>query len=92
MSVQLDRASEALIREKVASGRYRDSAAVIREALAALDERDRFQRLRDLVADGFASAERGELIELTPELMEELAREADEMDRLGQPPNPDVCP
>jgi putative addiction module CopG family antidote len=92
MAVQLDRESESLIQQKVASGRYRDAAAVIREALEALEERERLHQLRALVADGFASAEDGELFELTPELMAELAREGDELDRVGQPPNPDVCP
>ena len=92
MTVQPDTASEALIRQKVASGQYSDAAEVIRAALDALEERERFQRLRGLIAEGFASAERGELVELTPELMDELAREADEMTRLGTRPNPDVCP
>lgn len=92
MIVQLDTASESLIREKVASGRYGDEAEVIRAALDALEEREQFQRLRGLVAEGFASAEGGDLVELTPELMDELAREADEMERLGRQPNPAVCP
>lgn len=92
MAVQLDTASESLIRQKVASGRYGDEADVIRAALDALEERERLQRLRGLVAEGFASAEHGELVELTPELLDELAREADEMIRLGKKPNPDVCP
>ena len=92
MAVQLDTQSESLIRQKVASGRYQDEAAVVREALDALEERERLHRLRELVADGLASAEQGELIELTAELMDELSREADESDRLGQEPNPDVCP
>jgi putative addiction module CopG family antidote len=92
MIVQLDVESEDLIQQKVASGRYHDAAAVIREALDALEERERLQRLRNLVAEGFASAERGDLVELTPQLMEELIREGEEMDRLGQPLDPDVCP
>ena len=92
MNVQLDRETEALVRAKVASGRYGGDADVIRAALRALDDRERLERLRVLVADGFAPAERGELIELTDEHMDELSREADEMVRLGKQPNPDVCP
>lgn len=91
-SVELDSESESAIRQKVAGGRYGDAATVIREALETLEERERQLRLRALVLEGFASAEHGELTELTPELMEELAREADEMERLGRQPNPDVCP
>ena len=92
MAMQLDTEAESVIREKVASGRYPDAATVIREALAALEERERLHRLRALVADGFASAERGALTELTPEHMEEPTRPADESERLGRQPNPDVCP
>jgi len=92
MTVQLDTASESLIRRKVASGRYGDEAEGIRAALDALEDRERFHRLRALVAEGFASAEGGEPVELTPGLMHELTREADEMERLGRQPNPDVCP
>jgi len=92
MTVQLEVESADLIQQKVASGRYRDAAAVIREALDALEERERLQRLRALVADGFASAEEGDLVELTPELMEEPVPEGEELDRLGQPIDPDVCP
>ena len=70
-------------------GRWR---AVNREALRALDDRERLERLRVLVGEGFAQAERGELIELTGERMDELTRMAEEMVRLGTQSNPDVCP
>jgi hypothetical protein len=39
-----------------------------------------------------AEIERGEGYEWTPELMEEISREADEQIRLGRLPKPDVCP
>lgn len=92
MTIQLDTESAVLIREKVASGRYRDAAEVIREALSALDDRDRFEHLRAKVAAGFAQAERGELIDYTPELREELIRSAIRRAQAGEKPNPDVCP
>jgi antitoxin ParD1/3/4 len=84
---------EERIREKVESGQYEDSSEVIRAAMRLLDKRDlRLQELRASIAEGLAAAERGEAHELTPELWEEIEREADEMIRLGVPPNPDVCP
>lgn len=54
-----------------------------------LDEHDRqLQRLREAMAEG----EEGEAIPCTPELMEQIGREADEMDRRGEQPHPDACP
>jgi hypothetical protein len=48
---------------------------------------------QQLTRDGtLAELERGEGIELTPEVMEEISREADELIRLGVLPKPDVCP
>jgi putative addiction module CopG family antidote len=92
MTVQLDAESEVLIHEKVASGRYRDAAEVVREALRALDERERFEQLRGKVAAGFAQADRGDLIDYTAELRDELIRSALRRAQAGEQPNPDVCP
>jgi putative addiction module CopG family antidote len=76
MAVTLDTVSEKLIREKVASGRYQDEAEVIRAALQALEERERFEQLRAKVAAGYREAERGELVVYTPQLREEIIRSA----------------
>jgi putative addiction module CopG family antidote len=92
MVFEIDTASERLIRERVASGRYRDTAEVVREALDALAEREQLKRLRALVLEGFESAKNGEMVELTAELMEDLACEASERTRLGLRPDPNVCP
>ena len=52
----------------------------------------RVQEIRASIEEGLAELERGEGIELTPEVMEEISREADELTRLGVLPKPDVCP
>jgi antitoxin ParD1/3/4 len=84
---------EASIRQKVESGRFGTETDVVRAALQLLDAREqRLHQLRASIAEGFAAIERGEGIELTPEVMEEIDREADEMVRLGQEPDPDVRP
>lgn len=90
MMMHLPADLHATIRQRVASGDYGDETAVIRAALAALDARnhERLRVLRAKVAAGFAEAERGEVVEWTPELMDELEREADEMDRRGEPLDP----
>lgn len=93
MSIHVPVDLEEQIRQKVESGEYDDPSAVIRAAIRLLDKHDlRLQELRESIAEGLAAAERGEARELTPELWEEIEREADEMIRLGVPPNPDVCP
>ena len=90
--VHLDTVSEAPIRQNAMSGRYGEVADVVREALRLLDERDRTERLRALIAEGVAAAERGEFVALTPELLDQVTREVEELARLGRQPSPDVCP
>ena len=88
MVIQIPVDVEAEIREKVASGHYPDGAAVMREAMAALDERDRRRRLLDLLAE----ADEDEVIPYSPTFMTETSRLADEDDCLGLPIDPDVRP
>lgn len=84
---------EERIRQKVESGQYDDPTAVIRAAIRLLDTRDqRLESLRASIAEGLAAIERGEGREWTPELMDEIDREADEGIRQGWQPKPDVCP
>ena len=93
MSVQVPPDVEANIRQIVERGRYHDATEVIRTAVRLLDVRDQqLERLRASVEAGFAAIERGEGIELTRELMDEIEREAEERARRGEQPNPDVCP
>jgi antitoxin ParD1/3/4 len=93
MAISVPADLEESIRQKVDSGRYGDASEVIRAALRLLEARDqRAQELRTSIAEGLAAIERGEGIELTPQLMADIDREADEQLRLGVPPNPDVCP
>lgn len=93
MSIHLPIDVEEQIREKVESGQYDDASDVIRAAMRLLDRRDqRLQELRTSIAEGLAAIERGEGIELTPDLWEEIEREADERMRRGLQPKPDVCP
>lgn len=89
MPIQLTPQAEARIREKVTSGLYANPEAAIEAAVRLLDEYDRrVQRLRVALAEG----EEGEALPWTPELMEQLSREAEEMQRRGETPDPDVCP
>ena len=93
MSVRLTPEVEALIRQKVDSGQYASADEVIQAAIRLLDERDqRLQHLRALLAVGLEQERRGELIDFTPELLDELDREVEELFQRGEQPSPDVCP
>ena len=88
MSVTLPSRLEDLIREKLETGLYPDADAVLDEALRLLDERDRFRRLKAALAEG----EQGDGIRFTPELMEQIKRDAERMEREGRDPKSEVCP
>ncbi len=91
MTMHLPADLHATIRQRVASGDYGDESEVIRAALAALTARDheRLQLLRAKVAEGFAEIERGEGIEWTPALMDDIEREVEELYLQGAQPDPD---
>jgi antitoxin ParD1/3/4 len=92
VNVSLTPQLEAMIQERVASGRYTDASEVVAEAMRLLEERERLDHLRSLLAVGMEKAKRGELVELTPELMAEIAQRARERVWRGEAPDPDVCP
>lgn len=84
---------EADIRQRIESGEYADESEVVRKALRTLQaSEERIREIRASIEEGMAEIEDGGGYEWTPELMEEIRREADEMIRLGRLPKPDVCP
>ena len=92
MNVSLTPELEAMIRQQVDSGRYNNASEVVREALRLLDEHQRVQHLRSLLAVGLEQAQRGELVEFTPELLDDISRRAKERFLRDEEPDPDVCP
>jgi putative addiction module CopG family antidote len=82
----------ALVKSKVASGRYSDSEAVLREALELLEEQEQLERLRAALAIGEEQFERGEYVEYTPTFMEGAKRRARENMEKGHKVSPDVLP
>jgi antitoxin ParD1/3/4 len=92
MSVTLTPQLEAMIRERVESGRYDNANDVVREALRLLEEREQLEHLRSLLAVGLEQSRRGEVAEFTPERAEEIRRRAKEAYLRGDKPKPDVCP
>jgi antitoxin ParD1/3/4 len=66
MNVRLSPELEAIVREKVASGRYKDEQEVIADALHALSHRDddQFQALLAAIDEGDADLAAGRYIEI----------------------------
>lgn len=83
MNVTLSERTEALVRERVESGRYTDPETVIEQALRLLKERDELDDLRTLVAEADAEIERGEVVAWTPDLFDRLLQEARESAQRG---------
>jgi hypothetical protein len=80
------------VSELLARGEYKNESDVIEHALIRIQREAERDRIRASVLEGFAQVERGEGTELTPEVWDEIDREADEIVRLGLPIDPDVCP
>jgi putative addiction module CopG family antidote len=92
MSVTLAPRTEAMIRQKIDDGPYRDADELIQDALLALDERDRLSRLRSAIAIADAQLARGEGVPYSSELMDEIEREAEAALQRGELPRSDVVP
>jgi antitoxin ParD1/3/4 len=93
MTIKLATDVEARIRQKVENGSYADSDEVMREAMRLLDEQEnQLAALRAKLQVGIDQLDRGEGIELTPALWDEIRQEAIERHRRGEKPSADVCP
>jgi putative addiction module CopG family antidote len=91
MSVTLSPQTEAEIRRWVDSGQFPDADMAVTTALRLMREKheEQLAELRELVAAGFTGGNRREL---TPELMDEIDRRAEEKFERGEPPARHVCP
>lgn len=92
MKIDLDPDIAQLIERKVHQGQFESASEVVREALRLLEERERLVKLRAALADAEAQIDRGEYVEWTPTLLDELSDEADEMAAKGMKPHSDVVP
>ena len=83
MNVSLTPDLESLIREKVDTGLYASASEVVREALRLMAEHDKRMKIKAMrdaaIAEGIASADRGDKVELTREVWNQIIAEADSM-------------
>lgn len=92
MNVSLTPQLEEMVRSKVATGRYNNASEVVREALRLLDEHDRLKELRAALAIAEGQVARGEVVEYTPDFMENVRERARQQAAQGRPVKPDVLP
>jgi antitoxin ParD1/3/4 len=89
VNVSLTPELERWVQEKVSSGLYSSSSEVVREALRLMHEHDRVRELRiaelrQKVAQGLESLERGDARKLDASAIDEIkARGRRRLDRLG---------
>jgi putative addiction module CopG family antidote len=74
-----------LILKRVENGDYPDTSDVVHEALVALTERERLEALRALIQEGEDAYARGDYVEWTPTLMDEIWEEAVKKAHTGVP-------
>lgn len=91
-TVHLSEEIAAIVQRKVDQGLYANVETAITEAVRLLDEHDYERYLRAQLQVGIDEADRGEVLEWTPELNRQLFEEALEMHRQGVRPDPDDSP
>ncbi len=85
-TIQISSETRETIERLVTSGHYADANAVLDAALRLLENHDRKRAwLRAELRKGEEQEKRGELIELTPERLEAIKRQAIENVRAGKP-------
>ena len=94
MHVRLSEVEQSFIKSLVQDGSYADETEVVRDAIRKMrEERERAARFRAAVMVGDEAIERGETVPYSPELMEDIKRQAIRKAKNGKPYNsPDAIP
>ncbi len=93
MHIDFPSVDETYIKQKVDAGFYSNATELVRDAVRHLREADeQRQALQAAVQVGDDQIARGEYRPYTPELFEEIKRNARDKVKRGHQPNPDVLP
>ena len=93
MHINLSPEMESYIKSKVASGFYGNATEVIRDAVRRMQaDEERRTSFRAAVAAGDAELERGEGVDYTRTVLEEITNDALRDTTNKKPIDPDVCP
>jgi antitoxin ParD1/3/4 len=93
MNINFPAVDETYIKQKVEAGFYSNATELVRDAVRRMREADeQRQALLAAVQIGDEQIVRGEYRVYTPELFEEIKRNARDKVKRGHQPNPDVLP
>lgn len=94
MNIVFPPVDESYIKAKIADGFYSNATELVRDAVRRLREVDdnRFNRLMAALDVGEQDARHGRLEPYTPELMTQIAQDAERHAAEGRQADPDVCP
>jgi antitoxin ParD1/3/4 len=93
MNINFPAVDETYIKQKVESGFYSNATELVRDAVRRMREADeQRQALLAAVQVGDEQIARGAYRVYTPELFEEIKRNARDKVKRGHQPNPDVLP
>lgn len=94
MHVRFAEVDENFIKAEVQHGFYTNETELVRDAVRRMrEEKERTQRFQDAIAKGVQAVERGETVALTPELLQEIKRDARRKAQNGEPySSPDALP
>lgn len=86
MHIRFADVDENFIKTEVQSGFYTNETELVRDAVRRMrEEKERARRFHDAVAKGIQAVERGETVELTPDLLQEIKQEAIRKARNSEP-------
>lgn len=85
---------DSYIKAKIADGFYSNASELVRDAVRRLREVDdsKFNQLMAALEVGERDVRHGRLEPYTPELMAQIAQEAEQHAAEGRTADPDVCP
>lgn len=86
MHVRFADADESFIKTEVQDGFYTNETELVRDAVRRMrQEKERAKQFEGAIAKGIHAIERGETMQLTPALLQEIKEEAIQKARTGQP-------
>ena len=94
MNIIFPSVDESYIKAKVEDGFYSNATELVRDAVRRLREHDdiKYARLMQALEVGEQAVHEGKGEVYTPQLLEQIDKEAAQHAAEGRKPNPDVCP
>jgi antitoxin ParD1/3/4 len=94
MNVMFPPVDESYIKAKIEDGFYSNATELVRDAVRRLREHDdqKYNHLMAALEVGEQAVREGRIRPYSPQVFEEIKRDARQHAAEGRKPNPDVCP